>query len=78
MARLGVVTEAEASDSIRVTVTDGGDGTDPAIRLMVAQLAFLADANADLDLAEHQRLIDACRTRTAERVGTVAAKPFTQ
>ena len=47
--------------------------TDPAIRLMVTQLAFLTDAHADLDLAEYQRLIEACRARTAERADTAAA-----
>ena len=37
--------------------------TDPAIRLMVTQLAYLVDGNADLDLDEYGRLLDACRAR---------------
>ena len=40
---------------------------DPAIRLMVTQLAFLTDGNADLDLAEYQRLVEVCRARAADR-----------
>ena len=40
---------------------------DPAIRLMVTQLAFLTNANSDLDLAEYQRLMEVCRERAGER-----------
>ena len=40
---------------------------------MVTQLAFLTDANSDLDLVEYQRLMEACRTRAAERAGAAAA-----
>ena len=40
---------------------------DPAIRLMVTQLAFLTDANSDLDLVEYQRLMEVCRERAGER-----------
>ena len=58
----------------RQAIAEGADQrTDPAIRLMVTQLAFLTDANSDLDLAEYQRLMEACRTRAAERAGAAAA-----
>ena len=40
---------------------------DPAIRLMVTQLAFLTNANSDLDLLEYQRLMEVCRERAGER-----------
>lgn len=61
-------------NACRQAIAVGADQrTDPAIRLMVTQLAFLTDANADLDLAEYQRLIDICHARTAERIGTAAA-----
>ena len=61
-------------NACRQAIAEGADQrADPAIRLMVTQLAFLTDANADLDLAEYQRLIETCRARTAERVGTVVA-----
>ena len=40
---------------------------DPAIRLMVTQLAFLTDGNSDLDLLEYQRLMEVCRERAGER-----------
>ena len=55
-------------------IAEGADQrTDPAIRLMVTQLAFLTDANSDLDLEEYQRLVEVCRTRAAERAGAAAA-----
>ena len=61
-------------DACRQAVAEGADRrTDPAIRLMVTQLAFLTDANSDLDLAEYQRLMEVCRTRAAERAGAAAA-----
>ena len=40
---------------------------DPAIRLMVTQLAFLTEGNSDLDLVEYQRLMEVCRERAGER-----------
>ena len=39
--------------------------TDPAIRLMVTQLAYLVDGNADLDLGEYGRLLETCRAHGA-------------
>ena len=53
-------------NACRQAIAEGADQrTDPAIRLMVTQLAFLTDANSDLDLAEYQRLLEACRGRVA-------------
>ena len=53
-------------NTCRQAIAEGADQrTDPAIRLMVTQLAFLTDANSDLDLAEYQRLLEACRARAA-------------
>ena len=61
-------------NACRQAIAEGADQrTDPAIRLMVTQLAFLTDANSDLDLAEYQRLMEACRTRATERAGAAAA-----
>ena len=58
----------------------GGEGadqrTDPAIRLMVTQLAFLTDANSDLDLAEYQRLLEACRARATQRRNLPVREPL--
>ena len=61
-------------NACRQVIAEGSDQrTDPAIRLMVTQLAFLTDSNSDLDLAEYQRLMEACRARAAERAGAAAA-----
>ena len=61
-------------NACRQAIAEGSDQrTDPAIRPMVTQLAFLTDANSDLDLVEYQRLIDTCRARAAERALATAA-----
>ena len=61
-------------NACRQAIAEGTDQrTDPAIRLMVTQIAFLTEANADLDLAEYQRLIETCRVSAAERADTAAA-----
>ena len=53
-------------NACRQAIAEGADQrTDPAIRLMITQLAFLTDANSDLDLAEYQRLMEVCRGRAA-------------
>ena len=53
-------------NACRQAIAEGADQrTDPAIRLMVTQLAFLTDGNSDLDLAEYQRLLAVCRERAA-------------
>ena len=61
-------------NACRQAIAEGADQrTDPAIRLMITQLAFLTDANSDLDLAEYQRLMDVCRARAAECAAAAAA-----
>ena len=61
-------------NACRQAIAEGSDQrTDAAIRLMVTQLAFLTDANSDLDLAEYQRLMEVCRARAAERAGAATA-----
>ena len=55
-------------NACRQAIAEGSDQRiDPAIRLMVTQLAFLTDANSDLDLVEYQRLMEVCRERAGER-----------
>ena len=47
--------------------------SDPAVRLIGLQLAFLLDVGGVIDAGEYARLIDACRARTAERRHAAAA-----
>ena len=47
--------------------------SDPAVRLIGLQLAFLLDVGGVIDADEYARLIDACRARTAERRHAAAA-----
>ena len=51
------------SHACRQVIAEGGhQGTDPAVRLIVHQLAFLVNAD-HIDPAEYGRLLDACRAK---------------
>ena len=58
----------------RQAIADGTpQRSDPAVRLIGLQLAFLLDVGGVIDGAEYARLIDACRTRAAGRRNAAAA-----
>ena len=58
-------------NACRQVIAEGGDQrTDPAIRLMTTQLAFLVNGNSDIPLTDYQALLDTCRARAAERSGS--------
>jgi len=46
----------------QIIAESGHQGTDPAVRLIVHQLAFLVNAD-HIDPAEYGRLLDACRAK---------------
>ena len=51
------------SHALRQIIAEGAhQGTDPAVRLIVHQLAFLVNADV-IDPAEYGRLLDACRAK---------------
>ena len=51
-------------NACRQVIAEGGDQrTDPAVRLIVTQLSYLTNSQADLDTAEYGRLIEACRKK---------------
>ena len=51
------------SHAFRQIIAEGGhQGTDPAVRLIVHQLAFLVNAD-HIDPAEYGRLLAACRAK---------------
>ena len=52
---------------------DGSQRTDPAVRLIGLQLAFLLDVGGVIDTDEYARLTAACRTRAGERTATNSA-----
>ncbi len=61
-------------NACRQAIAEGGDQrTDPAIRLMTTQLAFLVNGNSDIPLTDYQTLLDTCRARAAERSGTATS-----
>ena len=47
--------------------------SDPAVRLIAHQLAFLVDVGGVIDTDEYARLVDACRARAAGRRNAAAA-----
>ncbi len=52
----------------RQVIHEGGNQReDAAVRLMTTQLAYLVHGDSDLDPGEYRRLMDLCRTCTAER-----------
>ena len=58
----------------RQAIADGvPQRSDPAVRLIGLQLAFLLDVGGVIDTDEYARLIDACRTRVAGRRNAAAA-----
>ena len=58
----------------RQVIREGGaQRTDPAVRLIALQLAFLLDVGGVIDPAEYARLTAACRTRAAEGRNAVSA-----
>ena len=60
--------------SCRQVIREGGaQRTDPAVRLIGLQLAFLLDVGGVIDTEEYARLTAACRTRAAERRNAVPA-----
>ena len=62
------------SHACRQVIREGGaQRTDPAVRLIGLQLAFLLDVGGVIDPAEYARLTDACRTRGAKRRHAVPA-----
>ena len=63
-------------NACRQAIAEGADQrTDPAIRLMATQLAFLTDAKVDLDLSEYQHLMEVCRARAADRRNLPVREP---
>ena len=51
------------SHALRQVIAEGAhQSTDPAVRLIVHQLAFLVNAD-HIDPAEYGRLLDACRAK---------------
>ena len=51
-------------NACRQVIAEGGDQrTDPAVRLIVTQLSYLTNSQADLDTAEYGKLIEACRKK---------------
>ena len=56
----------------QVTAEGGAQRTDPAVRLIGLQLAFLLDVGGVIDTAEYARLTGACRARAEART---AARP---
>ena len=62
-------------NACRQVIAEGGDQrTDPAIRLMTTQLAFLLNSYSDIPLTDYQTLLDTCRTRAAERSGAAISE----
>jgi len=57
----------------QVTAEGGAQRTDPAVRLIGLQLAFLLDVGGVIDTDEYARLTAACRARTGERTATTSA-----
>ena len=58
----------------RQAIADGTpQRSDPAVRLIGLQLAFLLDVGGVIDGAEYARLLEACRTRAAGRPNAAAA-----
>ena len=58
----------------RQAIADGTpQRSDPAVRLIGLQLAFLLDVGGVIDTDEYARLIDACRARAAARPNAAAA-----
>ena len=58
----------------RQVIREGGaQRTDPAVRLIGLQLAFLLDVGGVIDTDEYARLTAACRTRAGERTATTTA-----
>ena len=45
---------------------------DPAVRLIVLQLAFLTDTGRILNSAEYNALVDACKAKTDPRIHEIA------
>ena len=60
-----------------VIAENGNQRTDPAIRLMVTQLAFLVNGNSDLDYNEYSQLLDACREGSKKPVEIHKPSPST-
>ena len=55
----------------RQVIHEGGNQReDAAIRLMTTQLAYLVEADSDLDPGEYGRLMDACRAPAAKQGNT--------
>ena len=53
-------------NACRQVIAEGGNQrADPAVRLMVTQLAFLTGGNADIPRDDYRRLVEACRARAA-------------
>ena len=56
-------------NACRQAIEEGGNPTtDPAVRLMAHQLAFLVNACADLDPTEYRNLIEACKAKAGGSV----------
>jgi len=57
----------------RQVIGEGGaQRTDPAVRLIGLQLAFLLDVGGVIDPAEYTRLTAACRTRAGARTAATS------
>ena len=55
-------------NACRQVIAEGGDQrTDPAIRLMTSQLAFLVNGNSDIPFSDYLTLLNTCRSRAVER-----------
>ena len=61
-------------DACRQVIREGGaQRTDPAVRLIGLQLAFLLDVGGVIDTDEYARLTAACRARAGERTAATTA-----
>lgn len=53
----------------------GSQRTDPAIRLMTSQLAFLVSGDSDMPFEDYQALLATCRARAATPATETPATP---
>ena len=61
-------------DACRQATAEGSrPRSDPAVRLIGLQLAFLLDVGGVIDTDEYARLTAACRTRAGERTAATTA-----
>ena len=62
-------------NACRQVIAEGNDQrTDPAIRLMTTQLAFLVNGNSDIPHTDYQTLLNTCNARAAERSGAAISE----